>query len=89
MTSGCSQFQPNYHVAPGDILQEWLDEQGHSKADLALRLGWDVRHLTAILNGVEQLSAECSGQLEGVTAIPALFWSNMEARYQENRSRSQ
>lgn len=89
MTSGCSQFQPNYRVAPGDILREWMEEQGHSAADLALRLGWDLRHLATILKGEEALSAETCRHLEGVTEIPALFWSKMESNFQEICIRSQ
>ena len=76
-----NQFSPDYAVPPGDILQEWLDEQGLTQAELAQRMGRAKKTINEIIKGVAPITAETSLQLEKVTGIEASFWNSMEVNY--------
>jgi len=84
-----NQFNPDYAVPPGDILQEWLDEQGLTQAELAQRMGRAKKTINEIIKGVAPITAETSLQLEKVTGIEASFWNSMEVAYRSFRARQQ
>jgi addiction module HigA family antidote len=76
-----NQFNPNYAVPPGDILQEWLDDQGLTQAELAQRMGRAKKTVNEIIKGIAPITAVTSLQLEKVTGIEASFWSSLEVNY--------
>ncbi|GFG85746.1 helix-turn-helix domain-containing protein [Mycolicibacter algericus] len=78
---------PNYAVAPGEHIQEWLDEHGINAAELARRLDVTPKHVSELLSGKAPLSATVALGLERVTGIPARIWNRFEAGYREDLAR--
>ncbi|MDJ1371674.1 ImmA/IrrE family metallo-endopeptidase [Gulosibacter molinativorax] len=78
---------PNYAVAPGEHIAEWLDDQGINAAELARRLGVTPKHVSELLAGKAPLSATVALGLERVTGIPARIWNRFEATFREDLAR--
>lgn len=78
---------PDYTVAPGEHIQEWLDDQGINAAELARRLDVTPKHVSELLSGKAPLSATVALGLERVTGIPARIWNRFEAGYREDVAR--
>lgn len=80
-------MEKDYAVAPGRILEEWLDENEMSQTELARRLGCSVKHVNRVVNGVASLTPTFAVDLERVTKVPARLWSNMESNYRTDLAR--
>ena len=80
-------FQPDYTIAPGEILAEYLEAVGMSQRDLALRTGLTPKTINEIVNAKATITAETALKLERVLGRPAHFWQNLESLYQEVRAR--
>lgn len=80
-------MEKDYAVAPGRMLDEWLDENNMTQTELARRLGCSVKHVNQVVNGVASLSPTFALELEQVTQVPARLWSNMESNYRTDMAR--
>ncbi|MFP4156246.1 MAG: helix-turn-helix domain-containing protein [Opitutales bacterium] len=80
-------FDPDYIVPPGATLSETIDSLGLTQKELAQRMGRPLKTINEIIKGVAAITAETALQLEKVTGIPASFWNNAEANYQERLAR--
>lgn len=80
-------METDYAVAPGRILDEWLDENEWTQTELARRLGCSVKHVNQVVNGVASLTPAFAVELERVTRVPAKLWSNMESNYRTDLAR--
>lgn len=78
-----NQYTPDYVSPPGETLQELLEEQGMSQAELAERTGRPKKTINEIINGKAAITPETALQLERVLNIPASFWNNREQQYRE------
>lgn len=81
------EFKPCIAVPPGETLKEHLEDIDMSQADLAKRTGLTTKHINEIINGKASISQDTSLKLENVLGIPASFWNNLEASYQETKAR--
>lgn len=70
-----------YAVAPGEYLQEWIEDHALTRQEVADRLGVDCAQLDEITSGRVILTAEIATSLELVVGIPARTWLRYEARY--------
>jgi HTH-type transcriptional regulator/antitoxin HigA len=90
-TAGEQELYPlgdtDYAVAPGETLQELLEERGMSQRDLARRTGLSPKHVNKLLHGLVPLSADVAVRLERVLGTPALFWNRREADYRSDLER--
>ena len=79
----------NYAVAPGEFLQEWIEEEGRgiTQAELALRLGVSRKLVNEILNGKAPITPETALKLDRVTSIPSSAWLLYEAQYRDDLTR--
>ncbi|GAB3376306.1 HigA family addiction module antitoxin [Amycolatopsis echigonensis] len=77
----------NYAVAPGEYLEEWLDDQGMSQQRLAERLGSSRKQVNEIVNGHAPITPDTAMRLERVVGIPAKTWLKYEALYQADLKR--
>jgi len=82
-----SQFNPNYAVPPGAVLQEWLEEHGMSQTEIAERMSRPIKTVNEIIKGKTTITQETALQLEAVTGTPASFWNNADRIYQERSAR--
>lgn len=82
-------FLPDYAVHPGETIAEWLDEQGMTQAELAVRIGMSAKALNQMIRGHAPVTPETSLRLEAVTGIPARTWNSLQALYAEDQARLQ
>lgn len=77
----------NYAVPTGSFLDEWLDENKMTRAELARRLGVSRKHVSLLVAGRVPLSFPLAEDLELVTGVSARVWNNYEALYQADLAR--
>jgi addiction module HigA family antidote len=85
LTSGT--WQPDWAVAPGEILLEALHDRGMTQAELANRMARPPKTINEIIKGKAAITADTAIQLERTLGISAAFWSGLEARYREQLAR--
>ena len=82
-----NQYLPDTVTAPGELLQEKLEELGMTQADLAVRIGRTKKMINEIVKGKAPILSDTALQLERVLGIPARFWINAEGQYRDYLSR--
>jgi HTH-type transcriptional regulator/antitoxin HigA len=86
-TDRAAPWQPDWHVAPGEILSEAILERGISQSDLARRMGRPTKTINEIVNGKAAITPETAIQLERTLGISASFCNSLETRYRESLAR--
>lgn len=76
------EFNPNYAVPPGWILEERLELREWSQADFARRCGRSPKLISDILAGKAPIEPDTALQFEKVLDLDASVWLNLEASYQ-------
>jgi HTH-type transcriptional regulator/antitoxin HigA len=77
-------FAADWASPPGDTLEEFLEERGWSRAELAVRLGFTAKHVNELLKSRAPITAETAERLERVFGVSAGFWLRLEANYQQD-----
>lgn len=70
-------------IHPGQVLREYLDANGWSQTDLALRTGIASKTINGICNGNTPITPRTALTLEKVFRRPAHFWLNLQRLYDE------
>lgn len=78
-----NQYSPDIVLHPAITLNEKLEEMGMSRKEFALRTGKPEKTIIAVLKEESSLTTEMAILFENVTQIPAQFWINKQARYNE------
>lgn len=78
-----NQYIPSIVFHPAESLREKLEEMGMGIKEFALRTGKPEKTIIAVLNEDSSLTPEMAVLFENVTKIPASFWINKQARYNE------
>jgi HTH-type transcriptional regulator / antitoxin HigA len=78
-----NQYIPTIVFHPAETLREKLEEMGMGIKEFALRTGKPEKTIIAVLNEESSLTPEMAVLFENVTKIPANFWINKQARYNE------
>nr|VFJ62672.1 MAG: addiction module antidote protein, HigA family [Candidatus Kentron sp. FW] len=81
------RFEPDYAVPPGQTLAEVMNSLGMTQKELAARTDLAVQTLNRIFNGKQPITYETANRLELVTNVPANFWNNLEAGFQEQKAK--
>ena len=87
MATATNQFQPDYAVSPGWILEERLEAQGISHAEFARRCGRSTELISQIIAEEAPLKPEMALKFEKVLGVDASIWLGIEANYQLHRAR--
>lgn len=87
MATALNQFNPDYAVPPGWILEERLEVQGISHAEFARRCGRSPKLISEIISGKAPLEPETALQFEKVLGVDASIWLGIETDYQLHRAR--
>lgn len=74
---------------PGATIREQLEDRGMTQKEFALRMDMSEKHISKLINGEVHLTPDVALRLEYVLGIPAQFWNNLEAIYQEKCARVQ
>ncbi len=70
-------------VPPGATIKEQLEYRKMKQKEFALRMDMSEKHISKLINGEVQLTFDVAMRLEMVLGVPAKFWNNLEAIYQE------
>lgn len=81
------RYKPDYTVPPGDLIADFLEEEGMTQVELARRLGVTTKHLNQLISGTASLSSELAILLERVSGISARLLNSMEADFQDFHAR--
>lgn len=79
--------QRNYAVAPGEFVQEWLDDTKTDVDTLAFKLGVAPSYVNQVLAGEVAISDALASALAEVTGIRASSWQAWETLYQRDTKR--
>jgi HTH-type transcriptional regulator/antitoxin HigA len=82
-------WQPDWTVAPGEILLEALQDRGMTQAELAQRLARPSKTVNEIIKGKSAITPETAIQLELVLGISAAFWTGLETQYRATLARQE
>jgi len=86
-TSASPKWQPDWAVAPGEILLEALQDRDLTQSELAQRLGRPLKTINEIIKGKAAITADTAIQLERTLGISASFWTNLETQYRDALAR--
>ncbi len=84
-----NEYYPDEVLHPSVTLNEKLEEMGMSRKEFALRTGKPEKTVIAVLQGISSITPKMAILFENVTKIPAHFWINKQARYNEYKARLQ
>lgn len=87
MANSINQYLPDYVSPPGETLLDALEERGMRQKELAERMSRPEKTINEIVKGKNAITPETALQLEKVLGIPANFWIQREAHYQEYLAR--
>ena len=82
-----NKYVPDYLVAPGEVLEEYLEYSGLTQASLAERTGLSNKTINEIVKAKSAITAETALKFERTLGRPAHFWSNLERQYQDDKTR--
>ena len=82
-----NQYVPDYLVASGEILGEYLEHYGMKQAELATRTGLAKKNINEIINGKAPITPETALRFERALGRPAHFWNNLERQFQEDKTK--
>lgn len=78
-----SSWSPDWVLAPGEVLYDYLDESGSSVATLERATGLPPTVVAGILDGTTAITEEIAEALHAATKLSAVFWMNLESAYRE------
>ena len=84
-----NEYYPEIVFHPCETLNEKLEEMKMSRKEFAIRTGKPEQTIIAVLKGNSSLTPEMAILFENITKIPAYFWINKQARYNEYKAREQ
>ena len=74
-------------VPPGATIHEQLEIRGMTQREFSQRMGLTEKHVSRLINGKVELTADVALRLESVLGVPASFWNKLEALYREQLAR--
>jgi Zn-dependent peptidase ImmA (M78 family)/plasmid maintenance system antidote protein VapI len=80
-------YRPVELIPPGETLVEWLEREEMSQVEFARRTRLTPKHITQVVKGKVGISAEVAIAFERATAVPARYWTQLDANYQTAKQR--
>lgn len=75
-------FDPDWTIAPGATLRDWIEETGLTVRSTAVACGrMDPERMQRIIDGKQRITKDDAARLHAGTDIPARLWLNLERRY--------
>ena len=78
-----NRYFPQSVPPPGATLAEKLDEMNMGPKEFAIKTGKPEKTISEVLSGSSRITAEMGVLFQRVTGIPAHFWANAQAQYDE------
>lgn len=79
--------ETDYAVPTGEFIEEWLDDNDLSQAELSRRMGVSAKHVSKLIHGGVPLTPDVALKLSLVTGVPQEHWMTLEATYRADVSR--
>lgn len=79
----------NWYCAPGEIIEEHLEEKGWSQTEFARRMEMSEEVIGRLMRGSAILTEEIALKLERVLGSTSQFWRNLERIYRNDLARLQ
>lgn len=76
-------FRPTWVVAPGEILAEWMHENGQHPVVFAVQTDLGLGVVEQLLRGRHSLTTDIAERLASATGISVAFWLGAEANYRK------
>ncbi|MGF1474968.1 MAG: HigA family addiction module antitoxin [Geminicoccaceae bacterium] len=87
MATTANQYQPDYAVLPGWVLEERLQAAGLSQAEFARRCGRSPKMISEIISGKAPIEPDTALQFEKVLGLDAGIWLGIEMDYRLHEAR--
>ncbi len=71
-------FEPNWSTHPGEHIDEYLEVNGWSQAELARRAGLTPKLVSEIINGKNPVTPDTALKLERVLGLKAEIWMGLQ-----------
>lgn len=68
-------------IHPGETILEMIQDRNIAQKELAIRTGFTEKHISKVINGENNISAEFAKKLEFALDTPASFWRNLQTSY--------
>jgi addiction module HigA family antidote len=81
MNASTNQYNPDYAVPPGWVLEEELEELGLSQAEFARRCGRSAKLISEIISGKASIEPQTAIQFDRVLGGGADIWLRLESTY--------
>ena len=86
MATSTNQYNPDYAVPPGWVLEEHIQALGLSQAEFAGLCGFSPDRVSEIIAGKSLIEPDTANVLGRETGLDEIVWLNMEAAYREKLS---
>ena len=87
MPKSTYQYEPDYAVPPGGVLDERLEANGISQAEFARRCGRSPKLISEIVSGKASIEAKTALQFERVLGVDAGIWLGLERDFRLYQAR--
>jgi HTH-type transcriptional regulator / antitoxin HigA len=74
-------FDPDWVIAPGETLREWMEENRLPSSVVAKMAGLHPDELDDIVEAREEIDERRAEGLAAATLVPARFWLALERNY--------
>ena len=79
--------ETNYAVAPGEYIEEWLEDNHRSSSWLAGQIGATPKYMADLLAGRSMMSLCTADSIGRATGIPGRIWMGYERQYRADVER--
>ena len=83
------EWAPDWATHPGEHLLEHIEARGWSRAEFARLAGLSPKLVSAIIGGVNPVTAETAIKLERVLGVKAYIWTRLQANWELFQARAQ
>jgi addiction module HigA family antidote len=80
-------YEPDYTVHPGEIVEHYMEQEDCSKTDFSKKIGWSVEFLDALLNAKIAVTKDMAKQLSIATGTSVQIWLNLQKNYEKDTIR--
>lgn len=77
---------PDIAIHPGETVADLIEQRGLTQAKVAELMGRPPQVINEIVRGKKNITAETAVGLEAVLDMPAQFWTNLQAIYDNTRA---
>jgi plasmid maintenance system antidote protein VapI len=82
-----TEFQPDWASAPGETIQDLLDERGIDRPRFADMSGLSIPEVEALLHGRMEILEPLADRLETIFGVTRSFWLERDRQYREDLKR--